>query len=267
MRMMVGLAAVLLAFGAACGGDGQRVTVTSAAQSSDDGARVEGGDAAGGTAAAGGRVDDEGALGTAGRALLSPSTPRVVVEVDRSPSVSVAIDPRAVVAEELREHGGKQSVRGGGDSQVPAQDVYTERDLRTITAAARAVHSGADEAAIYVLVLEGRYENERVTGVAYQATAFAVFPDQIGGAVLGLQREAFERAVVVHELGHLFGLVDLTGHGDFHEDPQHPGHAVSEDSVMYWAVEDISIANLFRGGPPTEFNAADREEMARIRAA
>lgn len=266
MRMMVGAATVLVAIGVACSADGERIDVTREAPTTADGSGDAGDASASGTAAAGGPVDDEGAIGTAGDGLLSASTPRVVVEVDRSPAASVAIDPRAVVAEELREHGGKQSVRAAGDSRVPGQDVYTARDLRSITAAARSVRSTGDEAAVYVLVLEGRYENERVTGVAFQATSFAIFPDQIGGALLGLQREAFERAVTVHELGHLFGLVNLTGHGAFHEDPEHPGHAESEDSVMYWAVEDISIANLFRGGPPTEFDAADREEMARIRA-
>lgn len=34
---------------------------------------------------------------------------------------------------------------------------------------------------------------------------------------------------------------------------------------MFWAVEDVSVRNVFSGGPPTEFDGADEEEMARIR--
>lgn len=221
--------------------------------------------AAEGTAAASGAVDDDAALGSAGPVLLSPSVPEAVVEVDRSPGADLAVDPRAVVARALREHGGKTSVAAGADSEVPAKPVYTADDLRAITDRGRGSRSAPGRPAVYVLVLEGRYENERVTGVAFSATAFAVFPDQIGSGALGLDRTAYETSVVVHELGHLFGLVDLTGKGAFHEDPEHQGHSRNESSVMYWAVEDVSIANVFRGGPPQQFDAADREEMARIR--
>jgi hypothetical protein len=35
---------------------------------------------------------------------------------------------------------------------------------------------------------------------------------------------------------------------------------------MFWAVEDVSIANLFRGGPPTTFDGDDRREMELIRS-
>ena len=68
-------------------------------------------------------------------------------------------------------------------------------------------------------------------------------------AASGALYPAYETSVVVHELGHLFGLVNLTGKGAFHEDPEHRGHSSSADSVMYWATEDISVGNVFRGGP------------------
>lgn len=210
--------------------------------------------AADGTVEGNGRVHDDGDLGSAGPVLLDPAVQATSIEVDRSPDADLTIDPRSVLGEQLREHGGKRSVEPVGDSEVPGQDVYTERDLRSIAESARVSRSDADRPAVYVLVLEGRYENERVTGVAFGATAFAVFPAQIGGGLLGLQRESFERVVVVHELG------------AFHEDAQHPGHARSRGSVMYWAIEDVSIRNLFAEGPPTEFNDDDQEEMERIRS-
>lgn len=213
----------------------------------------------------GGSVDDEGPVGSAGQALLSPANPAVAIEVDRSPKARLEVDPRQVLGEQLRKHGAKKSVVAGDDGQAPAQEVYSAADLRSITDSARQTQSKAAQPSIYVLVLEGRYENDQVTGVAFAATAFAIFPGQVSGGLLGTTPDAFETAVLVHELGHLFGLVDLTGEGAFHEDPQHPGHSNSDGSVMYWAVEDISIANVFRGGPPQQFDAADREEMSRIR--
>lgn len=218
-------------------------------------------------AASAAAVDDGGAVGSAGPALLSPASPTAVVEIDRSPDARLAADARAVLNRALREHGGKEDVLAAGDSAVPAKDVYTAADLRAIERASRASRSATGRPAVYALVLEGRFEDDQVNGVAFGATAFAMFPDQIGAGIVGVARDVYESAVLVHELGHLFGLVNLTGRGAFHEDPEHPGHSRSDGSVMYWAVESISIANLFRGGPPREFDDADRQEMARIRAA
>lgn len=257
----------MLVFSSACaaeievneGGEGPKTTSEPAPGSPDD---ATGG---GGSPAGGAGVNDQGPLGSAGQALLSPATPAVAVEVDRSPKARLEVDARRVVGEQLRKHGGKESIVDGGDGDAPAQEVYRAEDLRSITAKARQTHSKAGQPSIYILVLEGRYENDQVTGVAFSATAFAIFPGQISGGLLGTDPDAFETAVLVHELGHLFGLVNLTGQGGSHEDPKHPGHSSSDGSVMYWAVEDISISNVFRGGPPREFDAADRDEMSRIR--
>jgi hypothetical protein len=34
---------------------------------------------------------------------------------------------------------------------------------------------------------------------------------------------------------------------------------------MYWSVEDISIRNVLRGGPPPDFDDADRADLAMLR--
>lgn len=102
--------------------------------------------------------------------------------------------------------------------------------------------------------------------MAFAATAFALFPDVVRGRLPpGANVAAFHRTLALHELGHLFGLVNLTGVGGFHEDENHPGHAETADSVMHWAVESFGFTELFGGGPPSEFTEADREEMRRIR--
>lgn len=264
VRRRLASTAVALVLAAGCADDGTPNRAD--AVPGETTATSERGTDAEGVAAAGAAVDDSGRLGSAGDVLLSPAMPRIAVEVDSSPDATLRADARAVLAEELREHGGKRSVAPGADSAVPGRPVYTAADLRRIAAEHRGTHSTADRPAIYVLVLEGRYEDERATGVAFLATAFAVFPEQISGGPLGINERTVETAVLVHELGHLFGLVDLTGLGAFHEDPEHPGHSRYEGSVMYWAVEDVSVINILRGGPPREFDEADEREMARIRS-
>ena len=150
-------------------------------------------------------------------------------------------------------------------SELPDQDVWTTAQLRSLMENSRSSWSSGRRASLYVMVLSGRHEDANAVGISFNASVFALFPEQLGGGLLGLNYEAYEEAVVVHELGHEFGLVNLTGEGAFHEDAQHPGHSASSGSVMYWAVESTLVGEIFQGGPPRDFDAADVQEMDSIR--
>lgn len=211
-------------------------------------------------------LSDTGVVGLHGRALLSKEMPRAVVEIDSSDDAGLSQAAVDAIAGALREHGGKAVSHAASGPPIQKQDVYTSQGLRRLSREHRDSHSGGDTVGVYVLVLAGRYENEDATGVAFEAGSFAIFPDRLRAGLLAVgSEEQFETAVALHELGHLFGLVNLTGEGAFHEDPEHPGHSASRDSVMYWAIETISIGNVFRDGPPTTFDDADRQEMENVR--
>lgn len=211
------------------------------------------------------RLDDHGAVGSLGPALLGRAVPRAAVEIDATDGASMTDPARGALAAALKDFGGKAVTFQGSDT-VPSRDVYSNADLRRLEGAHRSTRSSASAASIYVLVLSGRHTDESALGVSFEASSFAIFPDQIASGLLPtLTYDTFEEAVVLHELGHLFGLVNLAGKGKFHEDPDHEGHSRNRDSVMYWAVEDVSIGNVFRGGPPRDFDGDDRTEMDRIR--
>ncbi len=230
-------------------------------------------------------VNDRGAVGSMGPALLRPEVPEVVVEIDATPGESMTTQARNALADQVDEHGNKESVGFVEGSTLPEQEEYTVTDLRSLMETHRAVWSTRDRAAVYVMVLSGLRRDDpntpndesQTVGVAFNASAYAIFPDQLSGGLLGLNYANFEEAVVVHELGHLYGLVNLTGHGAFHEaycdtdppiDPDsHCGHSENEDSVMFWAVESTVAEDVFEGGPPRDFDADDEEEMRRIRSA
>jgi len=111
----------------------------------------------------------------------------------------------------------------------------------------------------------GVYEDESVLGVAVDASTVALFKDSIDDAENIFRRpsaEKIENSVLVHEAGHLLGLVNLvyTSPAD-HEDSAHPGHSNNEDSVMYWAVESASISNFFDNELPTEFDSDDIADL------
>ena len=164
----------------------------------------------------------------------------------------------------LAEVSGKSvTVAGGG--ALPSREAWTADELRAAADAASSASQG-ERAVLRLLFVHGRYaEAENVLGVAVRADVAAIFSDAVEDSASPLiGRGAIEAAVTTHEVGHLLGLVDLhlkTGRAD----PDHPGHSPNQGSVMYWAVESTLVTDLLTGGPPREFDDADRADLAAIR--
>lgn len=207
----------------------------------------------------------DGPVGTLGAEFLGATFSGVRIEIDSSDGHALTDRARAALEDRLLRHGNKDRIDHAGGSTVPSQEEYSDDDLRQIAAEHRSAIGPDGWLTMYVLVLDGRHEEDDVVGLAFDASSFAIFPEQIQGGLLGLSYDRYEEAVAVHELGHLFGLVNLSGEGSFHEDGDHPGHSANEGSVMFWRVEDASLTSFFDGGPPTRFDADDRREMDAIR--
>ncbi|MEZ7995050.1 MAG: hypothetical protein QMC52_07845 [Candidatus Poseidoniaceae archaeon] len=114
------------------------------------------------------------------------------------------------------------------------------------------------------------YEDDSVLGVAVDASTIAIFGESVDGAAGLFNRpsaEEVENSVIVHEAGHLLGLVNLvyTSPVD-HEASDKPGHSNNEDSVMYWAIESVTVANFISGDLPNEFDQDDKDDLAGIAA-
>ena len=142
---------------------------------------------------------------------------------------------------------------------------WTADDLKAI-ADSKAVRPPGS-ATMRMLFLHGTFEgNGGVLGVAVRGDVLAIFIDRVRstGGLVG-DSAGVERAVMLHEAGHVLGLVDLyldTGRAD----KDHPGHSPNQASVMYWAVESDAIASVFGADPPDTFDAADRADLARIKS-
>ncbi len=198
--------------------------------------------------------------------LLAPGAARtVVLDLRVQPGASVGTDVAARLAQILRDQSGKSVVVDGPTPLKDSAQVHTADDIRRL-ADTQGEPDGADVAVLHLLYLAGRSDQDGVLGVTVRADTIAVFPDEIASAtspLVGATR--IERAVVVHELGHVLGLVDLFLN-DHREDPDHPGHSTNRNSVMYWAVESDVVAQLFGGPPPVDFDSADLADLRSIHA-
>jgi hypothetical protein len=117
----------------------------------------------------------------------------------------------------------------------------------------------------YFLFPAGKHSRDSVLGVAVDASTVAIFKDSVEEAEGFLGRpssDEVERAVTVHEAGHLLGLVNLVYQSTIdHEDSTHKGHSNNEDSVMYWAIESTDVGNFLTGSLPDEFDDDDKTDL------
>lgn len=197
---------------------------------------------------------------------------RLVFEVDYISGERPTSESMDMLAQRARQHLRKpDGVTIQIDDEIPGgQSRWSTDDLRSLEDRHRDRTKEGSTAVMYVLFVDGRFAGgEGTVGVAYEASSFAIFKDKIRDATSGnplVSISQVERAVVVHEMGHLLGLVN---HGipmcTPHEDPDHRFHSNNDDSVMFWAVETNPVNNFFGGrfdgAPPTTFDANDRCDM------
>jgi predicted Zn-dependent protease with MMP-like domain len=221
------------------------------------------------------------AAGCLGDVLAGPVEPRDllsskdyqlwVVEIDAVQGMTPAQSSLDLLRSRLVEVADKpQGIELRADDTLPARGgVWTSRDVIDIARSSADFDTGDGTVVTHLLFLDGRFEVENVLGVAIGHDTIAIFSKvirdnctTINGCLSG--PESVFRAVLVHEFGHAMGLVDNgIGMVRNHEDPEHPGHSSNSNSVMYYAVETTNVFNLFRGGPPTTFDADDKADLCR----
>jgi hypothetical protein len=226
-----------------------------------------------GTTASGATINDHGRLGINTRLYLSRQVPRLIVEIDAvkgfEPSPTAVTTLRSRIESIVDKPGGVDilAVETFIDDRAP----WTEADLLEAEKRNRDFYSNKDAMVLYVLYVDGSFaEGEHALGIAFQSSMFVVFVERIreSAATPLIPATAIEQAVIVHEMGHVLALVNLGYKSPRdHEDPQHRGHSRNGNSVMYWAIDNVGVANLLEGraSPPTDFDADDRADLADLK--
>ncbi len=207
--------------------------------------------------------------------LFLTATPydRLVVEVDyvetHPPSQAALALLETRLAERLNKPGG--IVLFVDDAIPPVVSPTTRKQISALEARHRDFRAEGDQAAIYVLYLNGEFTNDtevwNATGLAYGPSSFCIFKETVDQVASRLVAPVeVERATLVHELGHLLGLVNFgTPMVENHEDPAHRGHDVNVLCVMHHEIETANVRVLLEnGGAP--FDDFDAECIADLRA-
>jgi hypothetical protein len=189
--------------------------------------------------------------GSAARDFLSDSNfTELIVEVDYMPEYKPnekALDSLEAFFER-RLH--KNSVIIKEPTQIPSggEAEYTAEEIRELEAQYRSTFTDDERLAAYMIIVDGKYQERELLGIAYYNTSNAFFGpsyDEASGGTLQPSRYQIEAISFRHEFGHLFGLVAVPGSGTQmlteHQDEQHGNHCDNSECLMYYATQTTGI--------------------------
>lgn len=211
------------------------------------------------------QANDWQSVGALGPDILS-STKSLKVEIDYTKASAPTASDEGTISAVLGRYSGKAVQMIPDELNLPIQKDYDLATIVKLTEDHRSCYSSQTQDCLYFLILPGGFENSSALGASFTSSAVALMSQQIGsGANPFVSRDRIAQATITHELGHIFGLVNLIGKEVRpHEDPSHPGHSSDPKSVMYWAVEDLSVSSLLSGGPSVSFDSDDEADIKLI---
>ena len=109
-----------------------------------------------------------------------------------------------------------------------------------------------DTTALYVLFTDGVHPGNKILGMAYRNTSAVVYGKAIRkySSMKGrLTHHELETAVLLHEIGHLLGLINKgSAPQSSHVDPDFPDHCNNRKCLMYHSVETRSLSSTLLTG-------------------
>ena len=228
--------------------------------------------------------DSSASPGTIGKHLLaSKYFPKMTVEilpvVGEQPYQQSLNFLQVFLAKYLDKPSGIQIVI---DPAIPApthalgQSGYTIEDIKKIETANRKHYSTKGSLAVFVLYADWESNDDlngnKLLGEAYLSSSIVIFKNTMqtmsaastaATAANPTYPYVLEATVLEHEFGHLMGLVNETGQGASHEDPNSPRHCTAEGCLMQASVESTGVTG--RKAPP-ELDPECQNELKAIAA-
>lgn len=149
--------------------------------------------------------------------------------------------------------------------QIPAQTgtPFSNTEITQIEDSNRTQYNNNDVLKLNLLFLNGASESDtntsKILGVAYRNTSCVIFQEAIIGFSNQLgepNRVDLETTVILHEIGHLLGLVNLgSAMQTNHLDTAHDKHCTNQNCLMYWQIENSGVMQMMTGGNVPQLDA------------
>lgn len=112
-----------------------------------------------------------------------------------------------------------------------------------------------DKISMYILFTNGMHPTGKILGMAYQNSSAVVYGKAIrkySSRAGRLTHDELETAVLLHEVGHLIGLVNKGSESqEDHDDPSFQDHCMNKNCLMFHSVETKSLSStLLKGNIP-----------------
>ena len=133
--------------------------------------------------------------------------------------------------------------------------VLMREDLVAFERTSRTVYTKKKELGIYLLYTNGTYVNPKILGLAYQNTSAVIIGQLIqsrSGKIGQPDRTKLETTVLLHEMGHLLGLINKgSAMISDHQDDNHESHCSNKDCLMYYSIgTEDRFGYLVKGSIP-----------------
>ncbi len=154
---------------------------------------------------------------------------------------------------------------------IPAagQNAYSADQIRALEEEHRTVYPEEGILSAYFIFVDGEWDvSDNVLGIAYYNTSMALFGakiDEASGGLFQHGRDKIEATVMLHEFGHILGLVNNgVDMQENHQDEENGSHCDESTCLMYYSVRTTDFfANVFEGTIPD----LDEACIADLRAA
>jgi hypothetical protein len=141
----------------------------------------------------------------------------------------------------------------------PAKERLSLADIKYAEDQYRTAINTSNSLSLYIYLTNAEYEeatgNYKTLGIQYAPGSIVLFGKPMrasSGSIGQPPYPVLETSVVLHEFGHILGLVNTgTKMTQSHEDSEHAHHCNNKECLMYFAVETNNlVANILGGKVP-----------------
>lgn len=141
---------------------------------------------------------------------------------------------------------------------APGFSPYSIDEIVNLENAFRTKYNNGTTLALYLFFADGNAMGDTASsftlGTAYRNTSFVLYENTIKNNSGGLGQPStvnLETTVILHEMGHLLGLVNLGSPMQTpHLDGAHDKHCNDDTCLMYWEADNNGVMNMILGGVP-----------------